>query len=46
MKCRNCNHEIVQLSSILDANSKYAHLHKSRVVVMCEIENCFCAHAE
>ena len=47
VKCRNCNHEIVELSTLLEANSRYAHFSKKYgATVMCEIGNCKCSAAK
>ena len=47
VKCRNCKHEIIELSPLLEANSRYAHFSKKyEATVMCEIGNCKCSAVE
>ena len=47
MKCKNCNHEIVELSPFLHANRKYAHLCKRHgATLICDKMYCACSNAQ
>ena len=46
VKCRNCKHEIIELSPLLNANRRYAHFtEKFGATMVCAVSKCKCSIA-